>query len=639
MIRSMARARSSLILISALLLSSCGGGGGGSSAISPSSSNPAPGALSATINVAIPSGSTTTSSPGSLFEKVRSVLTATRKPQYLTSYTQGIDLEAVQNGVASGYVFYALSTLQSNCTSTSSGFSCSLKVMVPVGTSQLVVNTYDGQQKSGSNVLSTSTTTINASSSSTVFSVTTNGVAANINGNTPSSVVCPTIGTASSGTQTYTMADADNGTITGTTIANPWTPGSTDTTGSVSVTPAGPYSAPSGTITFNYNGGTPTNGVAILSANVAFGPKSTTSTALGSLGITPLNATPAGPHYLYIADSANNVIYAYDVCAQQTNNYMPLVFQVPSGTSPTEIRFDRYNWNANNSVKHLFVLGAGNNTLLVIDGLTGSLIQTVSLPGTPHRMVASGADGSGDALFVTVDPNSVLKYGVQTSSPYHLTGPTTISVGSAPRSINLEGFGKDGYVANSGSGTVMGINTSSGAIDATLSTGGSPSGIPGPSGDGACTLVTDAVANTVAAIQTRSTGAGSITQIGSTISLGATPETTTFFPNSNIAIVALTGGTAVLVTCSGGTSFSQTGTFSGLMSAPALGASIPSSHTYPASGPGSALPAANNTSVYIAGANNGVATVQAYNVGYSTPLFTLNSFSSNAVLSGVVTGP
>jgi hypothetical protein len=548
---------------------------------------------------------------------------AKRKPAYLTSYTKGIDLQAVQGGVASGYVFYPLSALQSYCQSAAAGFVCNLALTVPVGNSQIVVNTYDNTAKAGSNILSTGTLAISAAPGApNAFAVTTNGVAANLNTGNNAAFNCPTLGVPATLTATYTATDADGGTLSG-PLGNPVTLQIADPSGSVALGPTSQLTAATGTFTVNYNGGVPTNGVAIGSAIASFTPQGVANAALGTGAITPINASPAGPHYVYVADSTNNLIYVYDVCAQNT---LATSISLPGGTNPIDLVYDRYNWNANQSVKHLIAMGA-NNTLVVVDAATGATLQTVTLPGTPHHMQTSGTDATGDALMVTVDPNKVLRYNVRATSPYLSATATNFTVGNSPRGVNFEGVGNDLFVANSADGTVMAFGT---AVDATLRIGVTPDGISGASADRTCALVTDKGNNTVFALKINPAGTSTITQIGSAIPLPGTPQSVGFFPSSNTGIVTTNAGTAVLVTCASGT-FAQSGTLTNFISGPT--ASIPSHYVKPASAP-PAVPA----SFYVVGTNGGQGVLAAYNVGQATPLFGAQ-FGAGSTPTAVVSGP
>jgi len=614
--------RKSAIAMTLVALVGCGGGGGGGNSSVPAGSGGggSTATASATVTVTIPNPPATSSTK--------------RRPAYLTSYTQGIDLQAVQGGKASGYVFYPLSALQSNCKAATSGFVCTLQLMAPLGSSQLVVNTYDNTTKATSNILSTSTTNILvAQGTPNAFSVSTNPIIANIQTfQNQQGFQCPIIGTPATVSSTYSTMDADGGVLSG-TIGNPFTASVSDTTGSITFSP-GPYTTATGTFTLTYNGGVPTNGVAIVSA-IGLTAQGVPNGVIGSGTITPIRATPLGPHYVYIADGANNLIDTYDVCAQTSTSG---AIMLPAGTNPAELVYDRYNWNQNNAVKHVIAEGTGNNTLVVVDVVANSVLQTVSLTGTPRRMQSTYAAGGGDDLYVTVSPSKLVRFNIQTVSPYQIITPAAASntVGSALGGLNLEGFGNDGFVADSGDGTVRAFNTNTLAIDATLSLGGSPAGVSGPSSDNLCALVTNKGNNTVSALKINATGTSTITQIGSPIALPGQPQSVTFFPSSNTAIVTTASAGAILVTCSGGTSFTQTASWTPFALTPT--ANVPSSYVAPASGPGSPLPAANTTSVYIVGTANGQGVLTAYNIGQNTPLFGAQ-FGTLSNPTGVVSGP
>lgn len=592
------------VLSLAFALTGCGGGGGGSS-VSPGAA--APGALSATVSVTIPSTNATTASAGrSLFSVLRSAVNSTRKPQYLTSYTQGIDLQAVQGGVASGYVFYPLSALQSYCTTVATGYSCNLKVMVPPGLSQLVVNTYDGTTKAGSNVLSTATLSISASAaSSNAFSVTTLPVVAGINAFNGSQIQCPTLGTPLTVSSPYTTTDADNGTLSG-TLGSPFSAANSDLTGSVLFSP-GPFTTATGTFTMTYNGGTPTNGVAVINGiSSTINSKGVANGSVGNGSVTPIPATPAGPHYLYFVDSAANTVSQYDVC----QNSVTKTISLPAGTNPVYVRYD----DINTSPPRVVVAGA-NNTLVYVDINSSTNLYTVSLPGTPHHIIES----STGKILVTVDPNKVYRYNINPSGPTYLGSVASMTVGNGPIGLNFVGPSPNPifYVVNSTDGTVSVASISTMTETASrISIGGTIKGVGGndtSTANATCMLVPNEANNTVTSIDPTTNA------VANTASVAGSPVYLTSFPNTastlNTGIVAFQNGSAQLVTCSGAT-----------VSAGPTWSVFP---TNPTTMTSSRILAGT---AFVAGQYNGQGVIQAYNSGQDIPLWS-NSVGSTTISS------
>lgn len=600
------------ILLSLAAITACGGGGG-----SPASPTGAAGTLSATVNVSIPGGSMTSSAQRTAATPTgRSLFASSRTPQYLTSYTQGIELAAVQNGTTFGDVFYPLSQLQSYCTSTATGFSCQLKVMVPPGNSQLLVATYDGTTNQ-SNVLSTASVPISATgSSANNYSVQTNGIPYNVNGGNNVNFNCPTLGTATTQAFNWKTTDADGGTLSG-TLGAPITITSSDTSGSVTGGPL-TWTTATGTVTVSYNGGTPTNGVAIFSPTVQVttpsGTRTLGSSTFGTGYVAPIPSTAVGPHYVYYVMSGVNSVFTYDVCAQNSGPTIPL----PANTNPVFITFDEVN-----PTPPRVIVAGGNDTLNYVDINSASVLQTVTLPGLPHHIRQGGVTGN---LYITVDPNLVYRYSVHPSgSPYlQTTSPLFVTVGNGPRALfPYSPPSPIYYVVNSTDGTVSSVNLSTMVVLATINVGGSPLGVISnltSSAASTCVLVGNTSPNSVTSIDPTTN------TVINTVPLAGTPlyftGNSSLAANSTIAntfLAAEQGGTAQLLTCSGNT-----------VSVGATWNNFPSnvtaaSRSYIMSG-----------AVLVAGQINGQAGIASYNLGQNLSIW--STTVGTGTISGLASG-
>jgi hypothetical protein len=151
------------LALAGMALTACGGGGSTSSPLPLATTPPAQHKSgTATFVVNIPAKRQSSS----------------RTPKYLTADVQGIEFDVTQDNGATpaGYVFYAIGSNQSYCTSaTGGGLTCSLAVPALPGDDTFVVTTYDQPNNVyDADVISTGSVqaTISAQSSNTVNIVT-----------------------------------------------------------------------------------------------------------------------------------------------------------------------------------------------------------------------------------------------------------------------------------------------------------------------------------------------------------------------------------------------------------------------------------------------------------------------------------
>ena len=624
------------VLIAASALAACGGGGSHAAVAPPTSGAPiassgadlsanaphnaaaASGAVAANVTVQIPFAASASSNA--------------RTPQYLTANTKGIDLQAYQNGTYSGYVFYALTSGQSYCTSGTTALTCKLTVQAPVGSTQILVHTYDGTTVAGSNVLSLASPaqTIVAGQTNNV-TITTLPLAAKVTfTGIPSA--CQVVGTPSNSTMNYTAYDADGGALTGLTLGNSiffTAVNSTDTNSGWSFTPSA-ITQGSGSLAFAYNGSD--NNMAVYTQTNSLTPTGQTNVLIGGAAFLPV--TSAGPHYVYVADSANDQIYSFDLCQSNQGNTIQIAYGLPAGTSAQKIRYDRHS--PSNDPRMYVAAGNGNKLLYVDVSATSSgtapVLQTVSYSG-PVRFIADSSTST--SAFVSVGSNSLFRYSVTESGPTYLSQSGSLATLTQPRGFGLEGSGNDLIVAQNGGQTVD-VNGSSMAVDQTLAIAGAPNGVSGPNASTNCALVEDNTNNLVSAVGIDAAGTSTSAQIGSSISLPGTPAGVTFFPPSTsgtgtvgigtTTALVPTPGTGVIVSCNG-TSFTQTGTYTGFFLT-ATGAAGPSEYA------SLAVPGL----VYVVGSYNGTPYFVAYTQFSNVPMFSV-AFPSSAVLTSVTSGP
>lgn len=559
---------------------------------------------------------------------------AARKPQYLTSYTKGIDLQAFQNGTYSGYVFYPLSALQSNCSSAGGTLTCKLALQAPIGAAQILVHTYDGTTAT-SNILSVASanTTIVAAQTNTV-AITTLPIAASFQFAT-GTPTCVLVGSPSSANITYTALDADGGALTGLTLGNALVFANANTADSspgVTITPS-TVTAGSGTLALAYNGSDAN--LAVYTGTLSMSATGATNVTLAATSIIPVTTT--GPHVVYVADSANDQIYSFDICTANSGNVTTTSHGLPAGTSAQKVRYDRHSPNGD---PRLFVAAGTGNKLLYVDVSSTSsgpatVLQTVSYGGPVHYVQDSTASA---VAFVSVGGTSLFKYTINEAGPTYLTQVGSLTTLSQPRGFNLEGPGNDLIVAQvGGGGQAVAVNTTSLAIDQSLTIGGSPNGVSGPNASSSCALVEDNTTNVVSAVGIDPNGSATAAQIGASIVLPGAPVGVTYFPPSisgtgtaglgTTTALVPTPGTGVVLSCNG-TSFTSPGTYASFMSTPA--AAAPSGYA------STVVPGL----VYVVGSDNGTPQFYAYSQYTSFPVFKIASpGSTSAAYSAVTSGP
>jgi hypothetical protein len=622
------------LIVAALAIAGCSGGGGGSTASSippvssggsntasgvPRNSAPAANAVTANVTVSIPLPSSVTASKA---------IASVRRPQYVTAYTKGIDLEADQNGTYSGYVFYALTPQSTYCSTTGTALVCTLSLLAPPGSDSIVVHTYDNTTVASSNILSVANTpvTIGANVVNNV-TVTTAPIAASFN-STPAISNCDVVGTPLSQTLSYTAYDADGGALTGLTLGNTLTltdANAADTSGGYTVTPS-TLTSGSGTYTYAYNG-TDTN-PAYLQATASIGPTGAANVVIGTGFTLPVGT--AGPHMIYVADSTNNDVVGFDVCnAGLANN--AVTYSLPAGTNPTLIRYDR---SSTGTAHNRLFVGGANNTLVWLDATTapGTVLQTVSLSGTPQHLQDSSTSTN---LWVTVGTTTLARYAINETTPA-LSLSQQITSLQNPLGFGLEGNGNDLLLADSVAGTILSITPGSTMpINGTVHVSGTPNKVSGPNGTPNCALATTTSPNAVLAITVGASPQTSVAQIGSAIALGGAASSVTFFPpgtpgsgtvgyGGTTGIVA-TPGAASIVTCTG-SNFASAGTWTTFPSNPS------------ALAPSNYASTAVSSAVYVTGTNAGMPVVEGFNQSADVPLF-VTDLPANATPTEITAGP
>ncbi len=270
--------------IVAAAIAGCGGGGGTGSPVPANGGASAPNALGqAQFTLTIPAQT--------------SAAATARRTAFISPNAQSIAI-AVATGTASPPPAQPvnLNASSPNCTTGTSGLTCTIAVSAPIGTDTFAVTLYGGQNGSGS-VLSTARVSgvVNAAQSNTI-AIALNGVVASIavsitNGNN----LIPG-GYATALPVVITAKDASGATIVGADpYASPITLTNADTSG-VTTLSTTTVSAPSTAVTLNYAPSDANGGVLAVSGL----PIGATQIGASASGVAPANVS-AGT-FQYIAD-------------------------------------------------------------------------------------------------------------------------------------------------------------------------------------------------------------------------------------------------------------------------------------------------------------------------------------------------
>jgi hypothetical protein len=546
-------------LIAAAALSACGGGSH-SSAVPPTTGGsagtglfgsrnaaPAPGAVSASLSITIPRPPQTGSS------------STKRHAAYVSPSTLGIAVEAVQGEQQTGFQFYALGE-GPNCVlnGQQTAYVCSgLSVSAPPGNTQILVGTYDssavGEGGPEGNLLSASeqTYTIQAGRTNNL-TITLLPIAANVVAANPPPR-CPIFnGGGVSLSTTYVAYDADGDDLSGMTLFNTISFTNDTNDGNYTLSPAAITSG-SGTLSYSYTGTDPYPGIFTITTSI--GTDGGSNEYVGIVSSIPV-ATP-GPHYVYVADSSNNQIEAYDVCGNAAQT--PNIFTLPAGTDPTEVKFDR---NSSAADPRLFVVSSSTNNDVVwldVASTPGYVVQTLTgLGGTPHEV----ADNGSGELFASIGSATMRSWTINEGlGTLSLLVSNNTFTSTPPRGFKLEGSGDDLLLGTS-SGSILAVNPSTLAVDGSVTTGGTPTKLTGPNGPTPdCALAIDTTLGYTYAITVRATPETSPVHFN-TIETAAPPVTATFFPPATPGSgnLGIGGSTAIIITNGGG---EQLGTCNG----------------------------------------------------------------------------
>ena len=158
------------------------------------------------------------------------------------------------------------------------------------------------------------------------------------------------------------------------------------------------------------------------------------------------------------------------------------------------------------SGKGVYVANTGKNTVSLLDPVSGAVVKTIAVGGSPTAMLASS---DGASLWVAnAGSNTVMRINTTTNAVV-----ATTQVGRTPRALALNGSTL--WVANAGSDTVSRISTVTNlVVGSQIRVGRTPYGIT-VSRDGSQVYVTNRDGNSVTRISTTTNAVlGTITDIG-----------------------------------------------------------------------------------------------------------------------------
>ncbi len=284
--------------------------------------------------------------------------------------------------------------------------------------------------------------------------------------------------------------------------------------------------------------GTPANGAVTVdgAGNYAYTPTQAVRLAASQ---TPGADTDSFTVTVSDGQASTPVTVTVPISSTQTTLNTPTTV----GTNPSALAV---------SGNYAYVANQGSNTVSVIDTRTGQLVDTnlatptvidpITVGTSPSAVVATSNgkvyvanSGSGTVSVISTSTNKVTK---------------TIQVGSSPQGLAISPDGSKVYVANTGSGTVSVINTSSDALvdvnPATwwavdsIAVGSSPTGLA-VSPDGTRLYVANKGSGTVSVINTANYG------VTKTITAGTQPTSVAVSPDNKSVYVTNIGSSTVTV--------------------------------------------------------------------------------------------
>ncbi|WP_197040267.1 YncE family protein [Mycobacterium sp. URHB0044] len=284
--------------------------------------------------------------------------------------------------------------------------------------------------------------------------------------------------------------------------------------------------------------GTPANGAVTVdgAGNYAYTPTQAVRLAASQ---TPGADTDSFTVTVSDGQASTPVAVTVPISSMQTSLNAPTTV----GTNPSALAL---------SGNYAYLANQGSNTVSVIDTRTGQLVDTnlatptvvdpITVGTSPAAVVATSNgkvyvanSGSGTVSVISTSTNKVTK---------------TIQVGSSPQGLAVSPDGSKVYVANSGSGTVSVISTSSDAlVDVnpvtwwavdSIAVGSSPTGLA-VSPDGSRLYVANKGSGTVSVINTASYG------VTNTITAGTQPTSLAVSPDNKSVYATNTGSSTVTV--------------------------------------------------------------------------------------------
>ena len=186
------------------------------------------------------------------------------------------------------------------------------------------------------------------------------------------------------------------------------------------------------------------------------GGDSTTSVSISMNGSTNLEGAAFDPANgnVYVANYGSGVV---DILHGSS-----LIGAIPVGSNPVGVLYDPINGN-------LYVTNNGGSSLTEINGLTGSVVSTVSANPYPFKMALDPHTGN---IFVSNNGLGYDSVTVINSTTLSIVG--TVHVGSVPQGIAYDSANGNIYVANYYDGTVSVINGSTFALVSTISVPSGP---------------------------------------------------------------------------------------------------------------------------------------------------------------------
>jgi YVTN family beta-propeller protein len=248
-----------------------------------------------------------------------------------------------------------------------------------------------------------------------------------------------------------------------------------------------------------------------------------TSAAVPVVAVAATASDYAGPH----PDGTSVATYGWRIT--------PAGQQLPLGEKP-------FGSALSPDGKYLAVSNDGTNvqSLSLVDVADRKTVQRIDLPRPEALFIGLAWSPDGSTLYAAAGGNDKIRVYRRSGDQLTEDTPITMPKGSFPAGLTLSADGHLLYVADNGKGAMSAIDTTSGAVLGTVTTGANPFTV-GLTADGATAYVSNWGTNTLSVVDTATM------KVRKTLTVGSHPTSIVRDPASGLQYVAVTDDDSVAV--------------------------------------------------------------------------------------------